>query len=208
MPFLFPARAAAILTTAVDPTVQRRRRASLSGLGAAAQADPTYLLWRGGRINSRVRPGPGLIPAGSPVTPTATPAPPISVAGTPVPVGFSTNQLFMAPDGSQWAYSIAQGRWINVGTPYNLSAPSASVTPVSTSTLTTAPPPVSVSVAAPAAAPSAYQSVIDFATSNSMLGVVPNWVVGAGLLIGLKWLESSHSSAPRGRNPRRQRRRR
>jgi hypothetical protein len=59
------------------------------------------------------------------------------VAGTPVPVGFSVNSPFIASDGSQWEYSTAQGVWINVGTPYNLAAPSAA-TPTATPTVANA----------------------------------------------------------------------
>jgi hypothetical protein len=56
------------------------------------------------------------------------------VAGTPVPVGYSTNSVFINSDGSQWEFSTSQGVWINVGTPYNLAAPSATTTPTTSST--------------------------------------------------------------------------
>lgn len=63
-------------------------------------------------------------------TPTAGGSTAQQVAGTPVPVGYNTNSVFIASNGSQWEYSTTQGAWINVGTPYNLNAPSAP-TPVS-----------------------------------------------------------------------------
>jgi hypothetical protein len=62
-----------------------------------------------------------------------------SVAGTPVPVGFPTNQIFVNTDGSQWVYSAAQGTWVDVGVPYNLSAASP---PPSASTSTPPAPAV------------------------------------------------------------------
>jgi hypothetical protein len=133
----------------------RRRRTGLSGLGASLvvgdiqRSCPT---WGCGPMPV-VRGFPGSTQPCSPgVTvpnatwnqascqwipnPTSTGAPStattqVSVAGTPVPVGFPTNQIFMAPDGSQWVYSTAQGIWLNEGTPFNLSAAS---NPPSTST--------------------------------------------------------------------------
>jgi hypothetical protein len=54
--------------------------------------------------------------------------------GTPVPAGYSQNAPFINSDGSQWEYSAAQGRWVNVGTPYNLSSSAPSVSSQSTPT--------------------------------------------------------------------------
>jgi hypothetical protein len=55
---------------------------------------------------------------------------PQQVAGTPVPIGFPTDSVFInQSDGSQWEYSSSQGSWISVGSPYNLSAPSAASLP-------------------------------------------------------------------------------
>lgn len=133
----------------------------------------------------------------APVTPVAPP----SVTGTPVPAGFPTNQLFMAPDGSQWAYSTAQGQWINVGTPYDLSVAS-NPPPASTSVPpAVAPAPVSVTVSAPAPAPtsSPYQTILDFATQSSLITGIPNWLVGVGVLLGFKVVEGM--SGGRRRNP-------
>lgn len=57
------------------------------------------------------------------------------VAGTPVPAGYNINSVFIASDGSQWEYSGAQGKWIDVGTPYNLGT-GAGVTPAPTGSST------------------------------------------------------------------------
>lgn len=53
------------------------------------------------------------------------------VAGTPVPAGYDINSVFIASNGSQWEFSSAQGKWIDVGTPYNLGT-GAGVTPTPT----------------------------------------------------------------------------
>lgn len=63
---------------------------------------------------------------GSPIasTPGTTTTPPPSTAataGTPVPPGYNVNSVFIASDGSQWEYSSGSGKWIDVGTPYNLN---------------------------------------------------------------------------------------
>jgi len=47
-----------------------------------------------------------------------------------VPAGYSPNSVFIANDGSQWEYSVSDGKWIDVGTPYNLNSPG--VTPATT----------------------------------------------------------------------------
>jgi hypothetical protein len=72
-------------------------------------------------------PGPG--PA-QPSAPTYAPgstggSTATQTAGTPVPPGFSQNEIFVASDGSQWIFSSSQGKWISVGTPYNPNAPGA-----------------------------------------------------------------------------------
>lgn len=67
-----------------------------------------------------------------PTTPTGgTQSTTTQVSGTPVPPGYSVNSIFIASDGSQWEYSTGQGKWISVGTPYNLNptAPPAPATP-------------------------------------------------------------------------------
>jgi hypothetical protein len=182
----------------------RRRRGGMMGLGIAPISsqflfnDPR--IFRGGPGGNCPFPRSELIIAGAtwdpincrwilPVQPP--PGTPIATPGSPVPAGFPTNQLFMAPDGSQWAFSVAQGRWLNVGTPYDLSVAS-NPPPASTST----PPPaaaapVSVTVAPPAAGPSPYQSILDFATQSSLISGVPNWIVALGA--GLLWKAVSSS---------------
>jgi hypothetical protein len=178
---------------------QRRRRVSLGRLSAPIATSGTdYVLWRrfpypGGRGPKPLPP----IKVGLPVRITGPytlpPATATATAGTPVPVGFPVNQLFMAPDGSQWAYSQSQGAWLNVGTPYNLGQPAAQP-PASTA----APAPsTSVTVSAPTPAPSSYQSLIDFATSSSLVGFLPNWVLGLGVVVGLKVLESRQAAGGR-----------
>jgi hypothetical protein len=69
------------------------------------------------------------------------PGGPAPNAGTPVPAGYSTNAPFINSDGSQWIYSASQGRWINTGTPYNLSAPSVSSQSTPTPQVTVPPLP-------------------------------------------------------------------
>jgi hypothetical protein len=55
-----------------------------------------------------------------------------STAGTPVPVGFPTNQFYVAPDGSVWEYSTSSNSWFNTGTPYQApgSTPVPAASPV------------------------------------------------------------------------------
>lgn len=122
-----------------------------------------------------------------PICPTGGPQTPPALGTSPVPANFPTNQLYVAPDGSFWEYSQAQGQWINTGTPYNVGAPIAAA-PAPT-TPTSAPAPVTV-VSAPAPVPtsSPYQSVIDFATSSTLISGIPNWLVGVGIYLGGKLL--------------------
>jgi hypothetical protein len=136
--------------------------------------------------------------------------PPVAAgnAGTPVPAGFSTNQIFVAPDGSFWQYSTARSQWVNVGTPYNTGA-GAGVPPVTPGTTPSAPttpaagvaPPVNVSVAAPS---STYQSILDWLQQNTLgssigFSSIPNWIVAAAAA-ALAWKFSQPSSG-RSRNP-------
>lgn len=134
------------------------------------------------------------VPDCSAIAPVTTPTPqtPPAIGGTPVPANYPTNQIFVASDGSFWEYSVTAGTWINVGTPYNVNAPAA---PAPVAPVTPAPaaaPGVSVSVA-PTAAPapaSPYQSVIDFATQDSLITGIPNWVtVAVGFVAGKIALE-------------------
>lgn len=191
------------------PTRQRvwRRRGGMMGLGLVPinsfgprifPGDPR--IFRGGPGGNCAFPRSEMIVVGStwdPINCRWIPNP-ISSApftpGSPVPAGFPTNQLFMAPDGSQWAYSVARGQWINVGTPYDLSVasnpPAASTSPPPP--VTSAP--VSVTVAPPAAGPSPYQSILDFATQSSLISGVPNWLVALGAGLAWKWASSSMGS--------------
>lgn len=121
-----------------------------------------------------------------PICPPGGPQTPPALSTSPVPANFPTNQLYVAPDGSFWEYSQAQGQWINTGTPYNVGAP------VAAPGAATTPAPAPVTVVTPAAAPvpttSAYQSVIDFATQSTLLPPIPNWLVGVGIFLGGKLL--------------------
>ncbi len=118
------------------------------------------------------------------VEPTAQPS--TSTAGTPVPAGFSINQIFVAANGSQWIYSSTQGKWINVGIPYSTGAPAP--TPVTTlpaqATVpaAAAPTPALVSTAP---AESSYQQILDWLKEETLISGVPNWVIAlaAGALL-------------------------
>jgi hypothetical protein len=176
----------------------RRRRRFTAGLGRASNGSQVLWSrpWPRPLPPSRCTPGDAYMANAeydftscrwipNPVTPP--------VASGPVPAGFPTNQLFMAPDGSQWAYSTSQRKWMNVGTPYNLGQPPNPPAP-STSTPITPPAPPVPTGAAPPAAPvpasvSPYDRLISFATESSLIPSVPNWVVGVGVLMGLKVVE-------------------
>jgi hypothetical protein len=117
------------------PVVGVLGRGRLRGLGFQTSMLP------GGESRSFgpifARPGnPGNVPPPMSITPQPYAAPvtatlPSSgstaaqVSGTPVPVGYNRNSVFINSDGSQWEYSTSQGVWVNVGSPYNLAAPSA-----------------------------------------------------------------------------------
>jgi hypothetical protein len=128
------------------------------------------------------------------VPPTPAPAP----ATTPEAAGCLTNQICVLPDGSQWIYSVSQGKWLSMGVPYNVGAP-PTVTAAPGITTVPAPPPVSVSVTPPPAAPAAspYQSIIDFATQDSLISGVPNWIVGIGAFLGYKLLSEKFAAGGR-----------
>lgn len=117
----------------------RRRLSGFRGLGAVTVPQP-----RVGACPAWGCNGPRTVnwntaaPVAAPTSGTAAPSPSAN-AGTPVPGGYPTDQIFMAPDGSQWVYSTAQGVWMDVGTPYNLSVasppPNASTSMPSTPTV-------------------------------------------------------------------------
>jgi hypothetical protein len=107
-----------------------------------------------------------------------------------VPPGFSTNQLFIAADGSQWVFSAAQNRWISTGVPYNVGAGAAAGAPSAAASAASAAPPTPPIVSTQP--PSSYQQIFDWlkeSTLTSPLGVsIPNWivvVVAGGLLVKL-----------------------
>jgi len=135
-------------------------------------------------------------PVWSPSTPTAPirivsepniPSTSTSAAtsGTPVPPGYSQNQIFVATDGSFWQYSSAQNKWLNVGTPYNTgaaaaaAASSAPATSTSTAATTTAPAPVNVTVD-PSSASSSYSDVLTWLEGSTLITGLPNWTIALG----------------------------
>jgi hypothetical protein len=107
--------------------------------------------------------------------------------GTPVPPGYSQNAPFINSDGSQWEYSAAQGRWVNVGTPYNLSSSAPSVSSQSTPTpQVQVPPSLAPSAvlvtsgggtASPATAP--VGSTVNVTGAPSLTDQVAQWLSGS-----------------------------
>jgi len=97
-----------------------------------------------------------------------------NVAGTPVPANYPTNQIYVNSDGSQWVYSAATNSWVNMALTTSTSSPTTSTGA-----------PISVSVATPTSA-SPYDSLINFATEQSLLPGVPNWLIAIGAVIAVK----------------------
>lgn len=131
---------------------------------------------------ARARAGQFQIYSGGPMPPP----PPGVNPGTPVPAGYSRNAPFINSDGSQWEYSAAQGRWINVGTPFNLSSSAPSVSSQSTPTpqvqVPPSLPPSAVLVtsgggtASPATSPSG--STVNVTGAPSLTDQVAQWLSG------------------------------
>jgi len=71
-------------------------------------------------VSSQSSPTPILNTTGSPGSTSA------QSANTPVPVGYPTNSLYLATNGSLWAFSSTTGTWENVGTPYGVDTGAAS----------------------------------------------------------------------------------
>ncbi len=109
------------------------RRRTLHGLGQTSTVAPTVPSVRSTSVHPYGGGWRGQAPAGT-AAPSSGASTAAQVAGTPVPVGYSTNSVFINSDGSQWEYSSSQGVFINVGTPYNLAAPSAATPTAATST--------------------------------------------------------------------------
>jgi hypothetical protein len=139
-------------------------------------------------VRSGVFTWPVISPA-NPPTPHYPPTP-----ATPVPAGFPTNQMFVAPDGSFWQFSTSNNQWVNVGTPYNTGAaatppatPPSSTGANTTPPATTAPAPVAAS-ASPSIVTSSYQEILDWLNQDSLLATIgfagiPNWITGAGVAL-------------------------
>jgi hypothetical protein len=138
------------------------------------------------------------------IGPAQTPPPVANPnAGTPVPAGYPTDQLFVNSDGSFWEHG--PNGWVNVGTPYSTGAASATppAAPPAPSGAPSTPapgaaPPVNVSIAA---APSMYQTFLDWIQKDTLLASlgfanIPNWIPAAGFAL-LGW-KVTHE-APSGR---------
>ena len=101
--------------------------------------------------------------------------------GTPVPLDFPTSQIYTNPDGSQWVYSSTTNTWI----PLN-AANAALYQAAQTGGASGAAPSVSVMAPASGGAPGPYDSIINFATQDSLIGGIPNWIIGVGLIFAWK----------------------
>lgn len=121
-------------------------------------------------------------------------------SGTPVPTGFPTNSVFInQADGSQWEYSSSQGKWISVGTPYNLGAPSAPpslpavpsmIAPASYAL--TQSPAASAVTAAPVSASLIDQFSAWLGSTTPLFGYnVPNALLAGGVALGAALLMGS-----------------
>lgn len=139
-------------------------------------------------------------PANPQVPPVAMVPPPAATTGTPVPAGYSQNSVFIANDGSQWEYSGAQGKWINVGTPYNLG-PGAAISPAATPT-PAAPAgafpadgsaaPTSSTTITNAASPNVFQTFLDWLSAPPLIAPIPNWGLALGVgLAAWKFMQPS-----------------
>jgi hypothetical protein len=96
--------------------------------------------------------GSGAAPVTTPVTTTTatgtTSGAPAAQGSSPVPVGYSTNQIYVAPDGTWWEYSPSQSAWVNVSAaPAAVSTALQTAAPLTTSGIV--PVPVGQSTAAP-----------------------------------------------------------
>ena len=95
---------------------------------------------------------PNPAPVTTPVTTTTatgtTSGAPATQGSSPVPVGYSTNQIYVAPDGTWWEYSPSQSAWVNVSAaPAAVSTALQTAAPLTTSGIV--PVPVGQSTAAP-----------------------------------------------------------
>ena len=134
-----------------------------------------------------------------------------SVAGTPVPPGFPHNNVYVDSSGNQWMYNATTGLWQNATaaatsaattaeqaqaaqiaaatatspqgapTPILVSSPTVSPSLPLPSSSYGAPAPVSVSVSSPT--PSTYGDILNFLTESTLISPLPNWVVGAGVVL-------------------------
>lgn len=152
-------------------------------------------------------PAPGPAPIVAPiVAPPGTPAPYAGTyAGTPVPVGFSTSQIYVDLQGNQWMFDPASGTWKNATAAANAAAitseqaqaaqiaaatatsPAGGPAPILVTSPTLSPylpqqgaPGVSVSVS-----PSGgYSDILNWLSESTLISPIPNWILlaGGGLL--------------------------
>jgi hypothetical protein len=104
-----------------------------NGVTANTPTDGTTPAPRGGRWWQQLT-NPG--GSGSSTTNTGAGSTAAQVSGSPVPVGYPTTQIYVAPGGAFWEFNGTS--WQSVGTPYNVGGGS---TPASTTSSTTSPVP-------------------------------------------------------------------
>lgn len=149
-------------------------------------------------------PAPIAQPIVTAVAPTGT------YAGTPVPIGFSTSQIFVDSNGHQWMYQNTSGTWLDATAAAQSAAtaseqaqaaqiaaatatsPQGGPAPILVTSPTISPSlpqqggaisPVSVSVSSG----SSYADVLNWLGERTLLSFAPNWAVLAGVgLIALK----------------------
>lgn len=194
--YLLPARSSRGRTLGMPPVAARRlrRRRAFPGLGMTIMAARNGEGGSAGVVRDwwQRRYIPRLPAATATASSQVTGA--AVNAGTPVPSGFSTNQIFVNADGSQWVYSATQKKWLNVGTPYNVGATAVSAPSTTTTAATPSGTPVSAAAAplgpaAAAASGGGYQAILDWLSQSSLISVVPNWTVALGA--ALLWAKFS-----------------
>lgn len=164
------------------PTPRRR----LSGLGVVT-APAGSMTWRGGSRSFGPR-RTTLAPTAASSTTTAaqrhwpriaptqaatvTTAQQSAATGYIVPPGTPLNTTYADPSGNVWAYNPAAGKW------------ALSITATATGSSAATDP----SAAVAAAGESSYQSILDWLSQQTLIGGVPNWVIGAGVVFAYSWI--------------------
>lgn len=107
---------------------------------------------------------------------TVTTASQSAATGYIVPVGTPLNVQFPDPSGNVWAFNPTSGQW-------GLTITSTAGLLPSSSTIAATDPNAAVT-----AAPSSYQSILDWLTEQTLIGGIPNWVIGAGAVFAYTWI--------------------